>query len=193
MARWIYACLLLSFSAVSWADEYLIDDTHTFVEWRVQHLGYSWLYGRFNDIRGRFVWDEQSPEDSVIEVEIQTGSLDSNHALRDKHLKGQKYLETKAFPVATFKSTSYKGDANVGTVEGELTLHGVTRRISFDVQRLGQGNDPWGGYRVGFIGRITLDRRDFGIMENIGPSSWLVELDLGIEGIRQNKPLRLKK
>lgn len=192
MKRALMALTAVFHFSLAAAAEYTIDHTHSFIEWRVQHLGYSWLYGRFNDVTGSFTWDEKKPGKSVIEVEINTDSIDSNHALRDKHLRDKKYLNVKKFPEATFKSTAYTGTADKGVLEGVLTLHGVSKPVSFEVTRLGEGNDPWGGYRAGFEGHVTLDRRDFGIEEDIGPKSFLVELSLGIEGIRQNQPPRIK-
>ncbi len=166
------------------AADYNLDPTHSFIEWRVQHLGYSWLYGRFNDIQGRFSWDAAEPQQASIEVEIDTASIDSNHATRDRHLRGKKYLHSAQFSKASFKSLSYKGDESAGELEGELTLHGISKVIRFRVERLGEGPDPWLGYRAGFIGHTSIDRRDFDITEDIGPDSFSVELILAIEGIR---------
>jgi len=175
---------LLALASPLWAADYKVDGTHSFVEWRVQHLGYSWLYGRFNDISGDFSWDESNPAAAVIKIEIDTASLDSNHALRDKHLRGSKFLNVKQFPKATFVSTGFVGDAKGGSLSGDFTLHGITKRISFDVEKLGEGPDPWLGYRAGFIAKTVIDRRDYGIDEALGPMSNLVELELGVEGVR---------
>ena len=89
------------------------------------------------------------------------------------------------YPDAGFESTGYTGDAESGTLEGMLTLHGVTKPISIDLRKIGEGKDPWGGYRAGFIGTVTLTRKDFGIDYNLGPASETMELELGIEGIRK--------
>jgi polyisoprenoid-binding protein YceI len=92
------------------AADYQIDikGAHAFVNFKIQHLGYSWLTGRFNKFDGQFQWDAAKPEASSIEVTIDTASIDSNHAERDKHLRGGDFLNVKKFPTATFKSTSYK-------------------------------------------------------------------------------------
>jgi polyisoprenoid-binding protein YceI len=166
------------------AAEYKIDPSHSFVEFRVQHLGYSWLYGRFNKMSGSFSHDAAKPAANQITLEIDTSSVDSNHAERDKHLRSDDFLDVQKVATATFNSTAYSGSAEQGTLTGNLTLHGVTKSISIEVKKLGEGKDPWGGYRAGFAGTITLDRRDFGIAKNLGPASWSVELDLGIEGTR---------
>lgn len=182
--KYLAGAFLLALASPLWAADYKVDGTHTFVEWRVQHLGYSWLYGRFNDISGDFSWDESNPAATVIEIEIDTASLDSNHSLRDKHLRGKKFLNVKQFPKATFVSTGFVGDAKGGTLNGDFTLLGVTKRISFSVEKLGEGPDPWLGYRAGFIAKTVIDRRDYGVDEDLGPMSNLVELELGVEGVR---------
>ncbi len=163
------------------AAEYKIDPTHSFVEFKIQHLGYSWLYGRFNDIEGDFSYDAKKPGNSRFNVEIATKSVDTNHAERDKHLKGKDFLEVNKFPKATFKTTRFGGDV----LQGVLTLHGVSKPVSILVEKIGEGKDPWGGYRAGFHGTTVIKMSDFGITKNLGPASETIEFELGIEGIRK--------
>ncbi len=119
-------------------------------------------------------------------VNIDTTSLDSNHAERDKHLRGKEFLNVDKFPTASFKSTSVKfNDEDSGKVTGDFTLHGVTKTITFDIDKVGEGKDPWGGYRVGFEGETSLKLADYGIDYNLGPASTHVDIGLFIEGIRQ--------
>jgi polyisoprenoid-binding protein YceI len=170
------------------AAQYRIDKegAHASINFKIQHLGYSWLTGRFNDFEGQFSYDEKMPEKSTIEVVINTKSLDSNHAERDKHLKGKDFLNVGKFPQAKFKSSEYKViDENSAIVTGSFELNGVTKNISFPVTKIGAGNDPWGGYRMGFEGKTSLKLADYGISYNLGPASTVVELSLYIEGIRQ--------
>ena len=179
----LVAVLIVSAGAL--AADYRVDPSHSFVQFRIQHLGYSWLYGRFNHIEGEFTHDPAIPNESEIEVKIKTASIDTNHAERDKHLREDDFLDVKRYPYANFQSTHYTGTAQQGTLEGELTLHGVRKPITLQVSKLGEGNDPWGGYRAGFIGKTTLRLKDFGITYNLGPASETMELELGIEGIRK--------
>ena len=167
------------------AADYRIDPAHSFVQFRIQHLGYSWLYGRFNKITGEFTHDAANPSTNRIRVEIETASIDTNHAERDKHLREDDFLHVQKHPTASFRSIRYVGDAQHGNLEGELTLHGVTRPITIEMKKLGEGKDPWGGYRTGFIGTTNLRLKDFGITYNLGPASETMELELGIEGIRK--------
>ncbi len=169
-------------------DTYKIDTkgAHASIKFKIKHLGYSWLYGRFDKFDGTLMLDEKAPENSKIEVSIDTSSINSNHAERDKHLRGTDFLDVKKYPNATFKSTSVSvsGD-NTGTIKGDLTLHGVTKSIEIPVTHIGGGDDPWGGYRQGFSGSTTLTLKDYGIDFNLGPASTQVELILDIEAIKQ--------
>ncbi|MBF0266103.1 MAG: YceI family protein [Gammaproteobacteria bacterium] len=170
------------------ADDYVIDTkgAHAFIQFRVQHLGYSWLYGRFNEFSGKFSYDEAAPEKATIEVNINTASVDSNHAERDKHLRSDDFLDVNKYPQAKFVSTSYiPGDNGKGVLKGKLTLHGVTKPVEIEVENIGAGKDPWGGYRRGFEGKTRFAMADFGIMKNLGPKSKDVEMILSLEGIKQ--------
>lgn len=190
--RTLTASLLIAGSAftspVLLADDYVIDtkDAHAFIQFRVQHLGYSWLYGRFNEFSGNFSYDEATPEKAAVEVTIKTASVDSNHAERDKHLRGDDFLDVEKFPEAKFVSTSYTpGKDGKGVLKGNLTLHGVTKPVEIEVESIGAGKDPWGGYRRGFEGRTRFAMADFGIVKNLGPKSKDVEMILSLEGIRK--------
>jgi polyisoprenoid-binding protein YceI len=180
--------LAVLFCGAVQAADYIIDTkgAHAFIQFQIKHLGYSWLVGRFNRFEGEFSYDEENPDAARVVVSIDTASIDSNHAERDKHLRDDEFLDVKKFPQARFVSTSYRdlGDGK-GELQGELTLHGVTRPLSIAVTAIGAGDDPWGGYRRGFEGRTSFALTDFGIKRNLGPASKEVHLWLGIEGIRK--------
>jgi polyisoprenoid-binding protein YceI len=186
-----YIVLLLLSSAVILplnAEEYMIDKkgAHAFIQFRIKHLGYSWLYGRFNDFSGQFSYDEKNPGAASVSVDIKPASVDSNHAERDKHLRGEEFLFVDKYPTAKFVSTSYQDQGGgKGILKGDLTLRGVTKPIVIDVQHIGHGNDPWGGYRRGFLGTTEIVLADFAIPFDLGPASKTVQLELSIEGIRQ--------
>jgi len=160
---------------------------HSFIQFRVQHLGFSWLYGRFNDFEGEFTADPDDADDASVEVTIDTASVDTGHAERDKHLRSDEFLHVEKYPEAKFVSTSADLDEEGnGTITGDLTLHGTTREVTLDVEAVGKGEDPWGGYRRGFLGETTIDMRAFGIDEQgqLGPAGRKVELTLSVEGVR---------
>ena len=166
------------------AAEYSIDPAHSFIEFRIKHLGYAWLYGRFNTVSGSFSHDSASPSGNMISVDIDPASVDTNHAERDKHLRSADFLEVEKYAAAGFKSTGYVGNADSGIMTGDLTLKGVTKSIDIEVQKLGEGDDPWGGYRAGFTGTVTIDRRDFGVDYDLGPVANMMVIQLGIEGTK---------
>lgn len=181
----LIACAMLLGPIKAIAADYKLDPTHSFINFKVSHLGFSWLLGRFNKLSGEFNFDSADPQASTITVLIDTTSLDSNHSERNIHLKGEDYLDVKTYPEAKFVSTSYRGTEQGGMLSGKLTLHGVTKDIKFDIKKVGEGDDPWGGYRAGFEGSITLKRTDFGMESNLGPLANDVYLDLFIEGVRE--------
>lgn len=171
-----------------YAADYVIDTkgAHASIQFRISHLGTSWLTGRFNKFTGEFSYDADKPEASSVSVDIDVTSLDSNHAERDKHLRGDEYLNVDKYATASFKSTSFTpGENGTGVMKGMLTLYGTTKEIAIDVQKVGEGADPWGGYRAGFSGTVELKPKEFGINYNLGPAAETVYLDLNIEGIRK--------
>ncbi|MEM0912797.1 MAG: YceI family protein [Pseudomonadota bacterium] len=173
-------------SPIAQAADYDIDvnGAHAFINFKTSHLGYSWLTGRFNQFDGTFTYDEDKPDASSVKVTIKTASIDSNHAERDKHLRSDDFLNVEAYPEATFVSTKItdKGEGNI-EVKGNFTLHGTTNEITIDAEKIGEGKDPWGGYRAGFAGETTIRLADYGMKEILGPTT--VELELHIEGVRK--------
>lgn len=172
------------------AADYVIDTegAHASIHFEIQHLGYSWLLGRFNDFEGTFSYDPEDVAASKVNVTIDPASIDSNHAERDKHLRSEDFLHVEKYPEASFVSTGITNIENDGEefdIVGDLTLHGVTKEITIDVEKVGEGKDPWGGYRAGFEGSTEIRLKDFGIDYNLGPASEVVDLELHVEGIRQ--------
>lgn len=175
-------------SANAMAADYKIDTegAHASINFKIPHLGYSWLLGAFNKFEGTFSYDPENLSASKVEVVVDTTSIDSNHVERDKHLRGKDFLDTDKFGQAKFVSTKVT-EQNDGTflIDGDLTLHGVTKAITIKASKVGEGKDPWGGYRAGFAGTAELRLKDFGIPEKLGPASSVVMLDLHVEGVRQ--------
>lgn len=181
---------LNSFNALAATEHYTIDTEgmHAFVTFKVKHLGYSWLEGHFNKFSGEFDYDETNPENNRVKVDIDVTSLDSNHAERDKHLRSERFFDSKKFPDAGFVSTGWvdKGDGKA-TLKGKFTLRGVTKDIDIAVSQIGGGKDPWGGFRRGFEGTTTLHLSDYAMKEAniLGPVAENVQIWLSIEGVRK--------
>jgi len=175
-------------SGTASAADYVIDmkGAHASVNFRVKHLGFSWLVGRFDKFSGTFAFDDKNPDASKVKVEIDTTSVNSNHAERDKHLRSADFLDVEKFPTATFESTSVKASGpDKATIVGKLTLRGVTKDVTIEATRIGGGDDPWGGFREGFEGTTKFALADFGVPKDLGPASKEVELTLHVEGVRQ--------
>jgi polyisoprenoid-binding protein YceI len=171
------------------AAEYAIDTEgqHAFIQFKISHLGFSYILGSFEDFSGSLRYDPENLEDSAANLEVDVTSLTSNHAERDKHIKSDDFLDTGEYPTATFTSTGFtpSGD-NEGVMSGELTLHGETNAIEMPVTLLGEGEDPWGNYRAGFEGSTILVLEDYGIdMSQFPEAMHELELYVTFEGIRQ--------
>ncbi|MGY8791154.1 MAG: YceI family protein [Pseudomonadales bacterium] len=166
------------------ADDYVIDGSdggrHSSIHFKAKHVGISSLWGRFNGLTGHFSYSADDIADTVIDVSIDPASIDSNHEARDTHLRTSDYLSVESYPAARFTSSSVEDLGNGHMrVNGTFSLHGATNDISFDAARTGEGESPFGDYRVGFEGELVLNTEDYGI--NAGT----IELVLAIEGIRQ--------
>jgi polyisoprenoid-binding protein YceI len=170
------------------AADYAIDKQgqHAFVNFKISHLGYSWLYGTFKDFDGSFSFDAAKPQDSKVNVTLNTASVDTNHAERDKHIRSDDFLNVSKHPTATFASTSVKSTGEgTADISGDLTLNGVTKPVVIAAKFVGEGKDPWGGFRAGFEGTTTLKLKDFNITKDLGPASESVELIISVEGVRK--------
>lgn len=171
------------------AADYAIDSEgqHAFIQFKISHLGFSYILGSFEEFSGNFRYDPENLEDSAASLEVDVASLTSNHAERDKHIKSDDFLATGEYPTATFTSTGFTPSGeNAGVLSGELTLHGETNEIEMPVTLLGEGEDPWGNYRAGFEGSTTLVLDDYGIdMSQFPEVMHELELYVTFEGIRQ--------
>ncbi len=191
MLKKTLAALVLGSTLVggqAFAADYAIDKQgqHAFVNFKISHLGYSWLWGTFNDFDGDFSFDAAKPEESKVNVTLKTASVDTNHAERDKHLRSDDFLNVAKHPTATFESTSVKSTGEgTADITGNLTLNGVTKPVVIAAKFIGEGDDPWGGYRAGFEGSTTLTLKDFDIKMDLGPASQTVDLIISVEGVRK--------
>nr|WP_163502919.1 YceI family protein [Halomonas socia] len=184
----IGAAALVPLSQVQ-ADDYVIDieGQHAFVQFKINHLGYSYILGTFRDFSGEFSYDPDDLEASSVALDVDVTSLDTNHAERDRHILSDDFLDADQYPEASFVSTGFEpGDDGEGVLSGELTLKGETREIEMPVTLMGEGEDPWGAYRAGFEGSTMLTLEDYGIdMSDFPESMHELELYVTFEGIRQ--------
>ena len=143
-----------------------IDRSHSDVAFQVRHL-LSKVRGRFNDFGGTIEFDPTRPQDSRVEVVIQAASIDTAEPIRDNHLRTPDFFDVETFPTLTFRSASVTPRGHDAyDVAGDLTIHGVTRRVTLPASFLGSAQDPWGNTRFVFEAELTLNRKDFGLFWN---------------------------
>lgn len=143
-----------------------LDPAHTTVEFSAKHLMITTVKGRITEVAGTILINEKEPEKSSVEVTLKASSLDTRTDQRDQHLRSADFLDAEKYPEIKFRSTRIKGDKESFKLTGDLTIRGVTKPITLDVEFEGKSKDPWGGERVGFAANGKIDRRDFGLTWN---------------------------
>jgi len=143
-----------------------IDPGHADVSFTGRHFMVTKVRGRFTDVRGTVTIAEQM-EDSRVDVVIGMASVESGSATRDDHLRSDELFDVDRYPEATFRSVDVEWNGTAGTVHGDLTIHGVTRRVALQVSFEGHIRDPWGGDRAIFSAQTKVNREDFGITWNV--------------------------
>ena len=172
--------LMLALAATVAAATYEVDPVHSSVIFKIQHLGTSWTYGRFNDISGSIEMDAAKPEASSVTFTVKVDSVDTGNAKRDQHLKSPDFFNAKQFPEITFKSTAVKSlGKDAAEVTGDLSLHGVTKSVTAKVSKVGEGKHPKSGAEmVGFEASFLIKRTDFGMTYAVGPTGGGDEVSL---------------
>lgn len=150
-------------AALAPAGAYKLDGSHAGVIARVSHLGYSYSIFRFDKVAGDLAWDPAKPAQSRLNVEIETASIATNVPGFAEELRGDRFLKTAAYPKATFVSSAFRQtDATHGQVDGQLTLMGVTKPATFDVELAGAG-PGFGKPRMGVEAKTAINPQDFGM------------------------------
>src|ERR1700682_2986482 len=167
------------------ADTFKVDAVHSFVMFSVQHLGIANTYGRFNDISGTVVFDKESPAKSSVELSVPIESLDTHNSIRDRSLKSPDFFNAKKFPTMTFKSTKVEGSGETLEVSGDLTIRGVTKPLTVDSKKGGEGKGVFGEMRGGGETRFTIKRSDFGMTFQQGAVGDEVNIILSLEGVKK--------
>src|SRR5436190_20714669 len=167
------------------AETFKLDPVHSFVLFSVQHLGIANTYGRFNDISGIVVFDRDNPSKSSVELSVLVESLDTNNAIRERSLKSPDFFNVKQFPTLTFKSTKVEGSGDTLKVSGDLTIHGVTKPLTVDFKKGGEGKGVFGEMRGGGETRFTIKRSDFRMNFEQGEIGDEVTVILSVEGVKK--------
>lgn len=151
-------------STTTWS----IDPAHSIAEFKVKHMMISNVKGHFPKITGSLIIDESGHANSRVEATIDAASIETRDAQRDGHLKSEDFFHVEKFSTLTFRSTSISrvGDGEL-SVEGDLTIRGVTRKVIFAVEGpTAPTKDPWGNTRIGISAATKINRKDFGLVWN---------------------------
>ena len=164
------------------ADTYTVDPVHSSISFTISHAGISNIHGRFNDFSGKFVIDKTDPSKSSFTLTIPIESVDTNNVKRDEHLRAPDYFNAKQFPTMTFQSTKVAPIDGGFEVTGDLTMHGVTKPITFKLK----GGDkevefPKGTKRVGVVSTFSIIRSEFGVTAEIGNLGDEIPVTVGIQ------------
>ncbi len=149
-----------------------IDAVHSQVTFSVRHMMISTVKGQFDVIRGQLHIDEAHPENSWVEAEADAATINTRDEKRDGHLRSADFFDTEKYPLITFKSTKIESlGGNEYRVTGDLTMHGVTKEVSFDAEYQGQIKDVYGMQRAGLTIKGSINRKDFGLNWNVALES----------------------
>jgi polyisoprenoid-binding protein YceI len=144
-----------------------IDGSHSTAEFSVRHLMITNVKGRFGTVSGTVDYDPENPEASQIDVTIDATSIDTRDEKRDAHLRSPDFFDTEKFPNLTFKSTSVKKTDDGFAATGDLTIHGVSKPVTLEVETPSSPNkDPWGNTRIGSSAHAKINRKDWGLNWN---------------------------
>lgn len=156
----------MSTAAATAVRTFAIDKTHSEAAFQVRHL-VTRVRGRFTDLGGSIAFDEASPAASSVTFTIQAASIDTGTPDRDAHLRSADFFHVEAYPTLTFVSTAIEArGGDEYAVTGDLTMRGVTKRITLPVTFLGKAKDPWGNEKLGFEAETTINRKDYGLTWN---------------------------
>ena len=142
-----------------------LDPVHSHIGFAARHLMVSKVRGKFDKFDVQIVTAEK-PLDSTVTVSIDAGSVDTGNEMRDNDLRSERFLDVANHPLITFKSTSVTPPGDGDQLVGDLTIRGVTKQVTLNVEAGGFGADPYGGSRAGFSAKTEINRTDFGVSFN---------------------------
>ena len=188
---WLTVLSLAAAAPCAWATTYTIDKDHTTVGFKIRHL-FSNVQGTFDQFEGTFVYVPGQSETWKANATIQAASINTKVEPRDRHLRSPDFFNVEQYPTLTFASTQVTDVTPTSAkLHGDLTIHGVTKPVIFDLTIHGEGKDPWGNLRSGFTATTTIHRKDFNLTWNQALESGQflvgeeVVITLEVEGIAQ--------
>ena len=177
--------MLVLCPSLAGAETYDVDAVHSAVMFRAKRMGVVYVYGRFNEFSGTLELDGEGIASGKIELEVKTASVDTGNQRRDDHLRSPDFLNAVQLPVMKLDSAGVRAvDEGTYEVNGELTLHGVTRPVVATVEHVGTGKDPGSGKTLhGFEARFTLKRSEFGMAFMVGPVSDEIDVHVALHAV----------
>ncbi len=173
--------------------DYTIDPSHSRLGFSARHAMVTTVRGSFERFTGTAHLDDANPANSTARLEIETASISTGSADRDAHLRSADFFDVEHYPAITFVSTSARrtGD-DTYVLSGDLTIKDVTRPVEIEFDYTGANGDPWGGFRVGFEGKTTVNRKDWGLTWNVAIEtggilvSDKVKLEFDVAAVKNN-------
>ena len=173
---------------------YQIDSSHSAAHFSVRHMMIANVRGEFTKVSGTILYDPENPKNSSVEAVIDASSIATRDPQRDAHLRSADFLDAEKYPVLTFRSKSISGERGDWKVTGDLTIRGVTREVTLEVEGpTPETRDPWGNLRIGATATGKINRKDFGLTWNTALETGgvlvgdEVKLTLDVEGVRQTQ------
>lgn len=152
---------------------YVIDPAHSTANFSIKHMMIAKVHGGFEKLSGALIYDPSNPQKTFVEASIETASINTRDAQRDAHLKSADFFDVEKYPLISFRSTQIEKLGDGMKILGELTIHGVTKEVTLDVEGpTGEMKDPWGNVKIGASGTTKIKRKDFGL-------SWNAALEAG--------------
>lgn len=143
-----------------------VDPAHSIAEFRVKHLMIATVTGTMRVAGGTIRYDPARPEDAVVEATLEAASIDTRATDRDAHLRSPDFIDAEGHPTLAFRGTRVEPAGDGFRVEGDLTIRGVTRPVTLEVEHEGEARDPWGKTRAALTATTTLDRSEWGLTWN---------------------------
>ncbi|RNE48422.1 YceI family protein [Corynebacterium alimapuense] len=171
---------------------WILDTSHTAIGFSARHAMVTTVRGRFAEFDSTVVIDNENPAANSATAVIKTTSIDTGNADRDGHVRSADFFDVDNHPEITFAAKGFDIDADEGTVTGDLTIKGITKQVTLDVEIAGVEEDPFGNLRIGFEASTKINRKDFGIdfQAPLGSGGILVSESIKIQidgsGIKQD-------
>jgi polyisoprenoid-binding protein YceI len=182
----IFITILSSLGLTAYGgDTYKVDPVHSSVLFSAKHFGVTDFYGDFKEITGTVTFDAADASKSSVELTVPVVSLETRNEKRDQHLKSPDFFNAAQFPAITFKSTKIEGAGDNYKVSGDLSIHGVTKPVTVDFKKGGEGKGGKGEVRGGGETRFTIKRSDYGMNFMAGAIGDDVNIILSLEGVKQ--------